>query len=379
MMEHIFSNIILCFTFFLLVDTSALSSKKLFLPVQEGMSHERLSRPVLRRKYVGLNHKVESASHLHLNRIGYNQYSDRYLDDKEFLSKGCRWSSITNHQTMLFYEAVSKCYQRKHWRKPLYVEVTCKDFAGNTNPSSIVSFMEKISESVGKMHLFGDSIMHQQKLVLNCMFQASGVQKYIPPRYVSLRGQDFESYLLSHHELFNYSFLSSDVLVANFGWHYQRNFSSVGKISLIKHATHFASFISNESSKFPRFIWREGTPQNYPTANGWWPYYFNTCKSQCECTKLTFQMRQGNGTHISFFPQYEENMIETSHPARLLHSIATDIMKSRGLRVSYVYDSLAAATLNLHGGRGVPYDCTHFGVDALIHMNMILLRNILDK
>jgi hypothetical protein len=239
--------------------------------------------------------------------------------------------------------------------------------------------------------------MQQQALAMDCMLKAAGMRdSYKPSRWTSVRGQDLLDYNASMTTLFQTSFARADVIVGNIGLHYQKNFSTIGRSALVEHVTHFARAVADlvappaggpgagigspkarTGRSQLRFLWRQGTPQNFPTKNGWWPYYFNTCLQKCACTKLTHRMRDGNGTDITFSPRVEKNLVECNHPSESIHSIATSIIESHGLHVVKVYDALAAAPVNLHGGRGVPFDCTHWGVDALIFMNMAIIKDLL--
>ena len=326
----------------------------------------------------------------------YNKYvdDDSSEEDGAFRSTGCKWTPITNPKTKMFYEATSKCYHKMQWRPPQYLEVVCADPVSNPNPDNIMSLLRKVSDKVNTIYFFGDSTMQQQVLAMDCMWYAAKIYgTFKLSKWITARDRD--DFFTNHQKLFNITFRNNDVVVSNLGLHYQKNFSSIGKLKLGEHVSFFAQSVRNLSkslkmhisdgkpresmrkrSNVPMFVWRQGTPQNYPTPNGWWPYYFSTCKYNCGCTKLTQQMREGRGDIIPFSPRSEENLMECTQPAENLHEIATKIIEKNGIQVTKVYDALAAAPVNLHDGRGTPVDCTHFGIDALIYMNMAVMHDI---
>jgi hypothetical protein len=57
-----------------------------------------------------------------------------------------------------------------------------------------------------------------------------------------------------------------------------------------------------------------------------------------------------------------------------LEQAVTPLLAGRSVPVARVYEALAMRA-DLHAG-AVPPDCTHFGVDALLFMNEVVLETI---
>jgi hypothetical protein len=367
----------------------------------------RHTRSIVKRliKDPAVSEASKHYAHSPAARASFNKYvrsNPIPTEDTAFRQTGCRWQLITDVNKLAFYDITSKCFHKMHRRAPLNYEVICVNKTRNSNPEKIVSYLRKFAQDYGRVHFFGDSTSQQQASVLDCMFQAAGLQNVDglqnkPARWISVKGQDTPGFLSSLSLLLHTQFEPDDVIVGNIGLHYQKNFSVIGETALVDHVSVLAQsmkslshseisttmnnsdFTSIKARHPPIFVWREGTPQNYPTANRWWPYYFSTCQHRCECTKLTSQMRDGNGTSIPFSPKINDNLVECSRPSKSIHNISTNLMTAHGFPIASVYDSLAAAPINLHGGRGMPFDCTHFGIDALILMNFAVLKEIMHS
>ena len=134
--------------------------------------------------------------------------------------------------------------------------------------------------------------------------------------------------------------------------------------SLTTVATSFYEELAASKRDDMDVMWRESTPQNFPTSNGQWATH-GFCKQECPCVPLSLNMKFGFG----LYPRCEPSC----YPANIRNVLTNPIVEAAHMPVLRIYDALADAPFNIHRNE---LDCTHLNSDALIYLNEELIRLI---
>ena len=153
------------------------------------------------------------------------------------------------------------------------------------------------------------------------------------------------------------------------------------KIKEIKLQRNNKLYINN----LPQIIWREITPQNFHTINGW---YDNTYLFYENCIQITNKMKLNNtlidkNNNTDYC--YQNNRCFPSNYKNILaNNLIISYNNKYKLNITIIYVS---KTLELFLSNRTTNDCTHMNNDALIYMNNelilytknYLLKNFIEK
>jgi len=166
---------------------------------------------------------------------------------------------------------------------------------------SILRHLQKLNGST--VTFFGDSVMKQQWAAMSCMLNSSAdwTANYKDDNILTTNVVNFSngcSVTLRFRRVgFHYSnldkyeeYLKSEirltagphVILINQGIHHTALRNIVNNTMAI--------IATEEKHAHTQFIWRETTPQNHPTSNGWWA---EECYLSCRCVTLTPEMLNG--------------------------------------------------------------------------------------
>lgn len=302
-----------------------------------------------------------------------NGVASSIFQDIELASDKCKWRKNMNHSLIREVKKISLQYQRMkiEWGRnvaPKYLQVVCGENGNNSSYANRVShYLKSLWESgIRNIVLFGDSVMEQQFHVLSITLEVLRFKSLIQLKYVSASGRD----IIKTKEQINQAFSDTtkkSIVIANFGLHYQHEFSSTGKTAILNAVNALlGAWQAIELERRPMLIWREGTPLQYPSRNGWWSPSFRECKLNCcNCVAISSSMRKGYATEHLNDTQWD------LFPSEFVETSAVPLIQEHNVKICHVYNALAARP-DLHAGRKYP-DCTHFGVDALLYLNEISL------
>lgn len=184
---------------------------------------------------------------------------------------------------------------------------------------------------------------------------------FFTPQYGDILREDLSKAL--------YDSKPNDVILINEGAH--ERIHQLGRLNQI---VHFMVQIFNDirrdiGDKTPLLIWRETTPQNFPTPNGW--YIEGTCdtaelrvQDSCKCIPITEEMNS------------EDNIYHIS--ANMRNIIAHDILKDTQVFYDPIFEPLAKAPFDIHSSMEKG-DCSHIGVNGLAFMTQVFASTILGN
>lgn len=252
---------------------------------------------------------------------------------------------------------------------------------GNNNASNMSIF------------LIGDSLMREQFFFLSCLLDLDativnsnktytyswGTQAHrwrmsqsghlrivyfewgslFTSRYGDILREDLSKALYESHP--------NDVILINEGIHVR-----LDKLSVLGQLVHgvrdiYLDVRRDRVEKIPFVIWRESTPQNFPSPNGW--YIAGICDkpatiATCHCVPLTPEMISSN------------NSIQV--PANMRNIIAYEVLKSGEIFYDLCFDPLAIAPFNTHTSFAQG-DCTHLGFNGVAFLTQVLASTILEN
>lgn len=311
-------------------------------------------------------------------------------------ASACEWRNITSTNSRLraFYTDVAKCFHI-NLNKDLHMESSDTQFLqlecipeqrenGDQFLDSILHYLEILNGST--ITFFGDSIMKQQYAVMSCMLNASSqwALTFHDENLLTTNVVKFKrSSITLRHRKVGFLFKDFDkfeerlrkdltliqgphVILMNQGIHHN-SISDLSHLPIILNKT--IAVVTENSRNSTKFIWRETTPQNHPTSNGWWS---TECHLSCPCIPLTPQMLNGSAKSLTGG--------KTCHPSCLPNNYRNDIIEPiiqlydnrTDSKMSFVkiYKQLAYAKMNLHVS---DVDYTHWGLDALLFLNLAWL------
>lgn len=329
--------------------------------------------------------------------------------------KNCHWKTTNDQEFISLSQQIRSCSNNavRQDSYPLaepnqWFDVECEENSGFLSLSEASNSMKRLVETAkasgSNMHIsvFGDSVMTQQMFHLACMISSS-IQMHIIEEdgfkvfeiiieNVKIRHYPF-SYL--HHVDHNvgqvlHKFVTKhllhaspwDVLVFNFGLFvneatqfqpYETLVSQIVQTYEVAKAT-----ADKEEKKLPLTIWRETTPQHFPSTNGWFDKLCPFGHGQCHCVpSITNAMRNGSSIPVSasFDTSAEKMCRPVCTSAATRNTIAdTVIRREQSIHINHIYAALEAATFDLHYTNE---DCTHLRQLPLNFMNRVLLSTIL--
>lgn len=198
-----------------------------------------------------------------------------------------------------------------------------------------------------------------------------------------LFGHTVSHYTTIVEEELNYAMSRNDIVVLNQGVHHNVNLTTIASkdensLEAVIDATVRAYLATRAAAakgwkqRMPLVIWRETTPQNHDTYNGW---YGMQCLTNCHCVPINESMllegRQRG---------YDTNPDATGHYAPTFRNdLAKRLLRTApGMLYLPIHDALndGQVLFPIHMS---PHDCTHVGMDGLMMMNQALITMISQK
>lgn len=320
----------------------------------------------------------------------------------------CTWSDESaNIKIRQYHESMSKCFNDRdpppNWERlesSQIVSLRCDDKLLVDYDSVHQAFKHLKNKSVV---FLGDSILMQQFLVFSCMLNSSVTA--LEPTSVPCSGFSFFCEFQIHFlggitllRMHRLGFQFNNIDTYEYIYRSELTSLSDGDLAFVNQGIHY-NFVAKESvfplAKFaeltvqiyedvvlergqesilPTVIWRESTPQNHPSSNGWW--IVECYNFACECISLTQDMMEGTAVALLDNRSAEQKNEIACNPicckANMRNMITNPIISASTIPICDIYDALAHADVNLHINHA---DCTHFGPDALIFMNMEMLKS----
>lgn len=233
------------------------------------------------------------------NKVLEKYYTERWPEVSSYSSSNCSWQRVESGRKFDFFRDVEHCYARNEPRnespKHDYWELVCQ-LSNLLNFDSMIQKLSQLRGSKRQILFLGDSIMRQQMIVFGCMLDPSlvydGCLQDIEAHYTECVSCTFKIGNLVMHTFkvgaaFNTDnclegiinaylsldeseqmFNSSDAIVINQGVHHQDDWKRLEQLAEIS-----ADLYRQAETKFglgsqPAFVWRETTPQHFPTCNG---------------------------------------------------------------------------------------------------------------
>lgn len=349
--------------------------------------------------------------------------------------KSCHWKETNDQEFISLSHEIMQCMNRAVKtdsypvsEPPHWYDVECEENLGLLSLSVASQRMIQLAQTAKSkgmdinISVFGDSVMTQQMFHLACMINHN-IEMQITHEddftifnivldNVKIRHYPF-SYLPDidhnvnkllgkyvnaslHHPSSPY-----DILVLNYGLFVNEMNQFPLYETLLHQILHTyteaaASAATKHHHVLPMFIWRETTPQHFPSSNGWFDSACPFGHAQCHCvSSLTDDMRNG-GINIPISASFnsDKNKNKMCRPvcmnANSRNMIANSLIlktnemhnKSNNsinniIHINHIYNAMEVINnFNIHYS---DIDCTHISLLPLNLMNRVLLSTILKK
>jgi len=327
--------------------------------------------------------------------------------------KKCEWISLNitagRHYERLAHKlkSVGLCMHEKEFQPiyahiPVYYTVVCEDDSHFMSFRQSYDFIHELASypSIDNNHgikdshyhnkpfnisFVGDSTLRQQFYHLICMLDQNVTKSY--ETFHNYTGNDRPHFMnatlgnvkVSYYDwgrhfskdfinIFKYDFnkvmnesTPNDIIVMNAGLHFDWDINTLVKTTKMMIAM-YSSMKENMAQNMPHVIWRDSSPQNLPSPNGW--YMNGLCKQlgNCTCVNLTETMIDGGGSGV---------------PANKRNTLTLPLLRNTGIVIDECYEALIGTqpVSNIHEGTFIN-DCTHLGMNGVTFQNQVLLTSI---
>ncbi len=323
---------------------------------------------------------------------------------ESYKSANCVWKNVTETTTLNFFHRAGACFEKLYIKNSQHDQGSkLKSFhphlACNSNTSSLLPWDRMISlaesEFANKTISFiGDSTLHHDYFAFVCMI-ANGTNVLLNKTSHGFTintglNTTIHNYKYGKHfgtlghfrQTLQYALNKTashvDYLVVNQGLHHEHNNENHTHdyMNTLRGIAEFTvdAYAKSTPSNRPKAIWREITPQNHPSSNGWWT---PQCHWTCRCVVLNATQIAGS---VHFDPKSKiiGDMSIVPNNARnivLEDLFVTENNDSRSLPLAATYQPLIEAPFLIHGSN---VDCTHMGFEASMFTNQVWMSYFFD-